>query len=130
MKSKLDNAMARFARPTVDQLSELRSLFLNSLELAHAIGGTNVFRLPPTLHGSRGRPSASLYDGIMVALMRMSDRAENIRVAAPEIHKALQAELERPEFRKIIVGQPNTKAATVERSTYVEEVILGVLKPM
>jgi hypothetical protein len=126
MKSTLDNTMQRNAHLRAEQVASLRSKFLDALELAFAIGGSDVFRVP-SKKSKKGRPSASLYDGMMVALMRSAGRKNLIKAAADKIWRELQVELENPEFRTIIVGQPNTKTATVQRSKHIEALIARVL---
>ena len=56
MKGTLDNAMKRYGENNLSAILKLGSQFLSALELAHAIGGKDAFRVPS--HGSkRGRLS-------------------------------------------------------------------------
>ena len=122
MKSTLDNAMKKYSSATDSELRELRTQFLSALELAHAIGGYSAFRLP--VPGTRrGRSSASLYDGVMVALIRKLDQAPRIRAQAEQINQAIHAELENSEFRKLVAGRANTRKATLNRALYIERLI-------
>ncbi len=69
LRSILNNAMERHSKFTKSQLGQLKTQFLGALELAHRTGGNRVFRLPDS-RSPRGRPSASLFGGTMVALKR------------------------------------------------------------
>ena len=122
MRTTLDSAMEKYSNSSEMELKQLNQNFLSSLELADAIGGSNVFRLPST-NAKRRRTSAPLFDGIMVALMRHLDYAEEIKGNAEEINQAIQAELEKDEFYELIVGRANTRASTIERSKYIESLI-------
>ena len=118
MKSTLDNAMAKYSGFSDENLQQLKERFLLALELAEAIGGKEAFR-PLTSDGLRGRPSAPLFDGMMVALMRKWDLADQIRICAPQINGAIETEFEKPDFYELVVGRANTRSATVERSQHI-----------
>ena len=122
MRSTLDSAMGKYSASSNMELTELQETFLSALELADAIGGTDVFRLPRT-NTKRRRPSAPLFDGIMVALMRHLEHAEQIKGNAADINRTIQAEFENTKFYGLIVGRANTRAATIKRSQYIESLI-------
>lgn len=122
MRSTLDKAMERHSKSSEATLGHLRAQFLRSLELAHAMGGDDVFRLPSP-RTKRGRPSASLFDGLMVALVRNLDRADEIRASAERIYNSIQEELGNPRFYELVVGKANTREATLERARYFEQLI-------
>ena len=122
MKGTLDNAMGKYSNISDSELRGLRARFERALELAHEIGGNDVFRLPAPSSG-RGRPSASLYDGFMVALMRKLDLAGQISVHSEEINRSIRAELEQSKFRELVAGRANTKEATLNRARYIERLI-------
>ena len=122
MRSTLDSAMENYSESSKTELKELEEKFLRALELADMIGGSDVFRLPST-GTKRRRPSAPLFDGIMVALMRHLGHAEKIRTNAEEINGSIQAEFENTKFYELIVGRANTRAATIERSQHIESLI-------
>ena len=122
MRSTLDSTMEKYSASSNMELRELKEKFLSALELADAIGGSDVFRLPST-NTKRRRPSATLFDGIMVALMRHLEHAEKIKASAEEINGTIQGEFENTEFYELIVGRANTRAATIERSQYIESLI-------
>jgi hypothetical protein len=122
MKGTLDNAMKRYGENDPSDLFTLKSQFLIALELAHAMGGKHVFRIPG--QGSkRGRISAPLFDGLMVALIRNLEFADEIRLCAGKIWAALQAEFENGKFYELVVGRANTKIATVDRAVYIGRLI-------
>ena len=72
---------------------------------------------------------ASLFDGIMVALIRMLDQADRIREHATQINRALQAELGNPEFYELVSGKANTREATRRRASYIKCLIESVTAP-
>ena len=126
MRGTLDNAMERYSNSSDAELRELKTQFLRSLELAYTIGGNDAFRLPAS-GSKRGRPSAPLFDGLMVTLMRKLGQAEQIQVHAEEINHAIQAELNKTEFYELVVGRANTRNATLERARYIERLIESVI---
>ena len=127
MRSTLDNAMERYSRVSQAELFKLKANFLDSLELARIIGGNDTFRLR-TSSSRRGRPSASLFDGIMVALMRMLNHAEQIRVHAVEIKQSLEQKLQDPDFYELVSGRANTRESTMSRARHIEELIESVIE--
>ena len=125
MKRTLDRAMARYSKCSTNQLEDLERTFIFSLKLANAIGGDEAFRLP-TSSSARGRPSASLFDAMLVAIMRNLDKAGEIEMHASAINKAIQQELRHPKFHELVVGRANTREATLERSRHIERMIASV----
>ena len=126
MKSTLDNAMSKYSDISDKELQQLKERFLVALELAEAIGGKEVFR-PLNSDGIRGRPSAPLFDGMMVALMRKADQADQIRICAQQIKDAIEAEFQKSDFYELVVGRANTRSATLERSQHIEQLIESTL---
>ena len=126
MRRTLDNAMARYANLGEASRSDLKGRFLEALDLAHVIGGDDAFRLRD-VRSERGRPSASLFDGMMVAIMRKLDRSDDIRLHAVDINAAIQHELSKPEFHELVVGRANTREATLDRSLHIEGLIESVI---
>ena len=126
MKGTLDNAMSKYSDISENKLQQLKERFLTALELAEAIGGKEVFR-PLTSDGLHGRPSAPLFDGMMVALMRKSDQADQIRICAQQIKDAIEAEFQKTNFYELVVGRANTRSATLERSHRIEQLIESTL---
>ena len=129
MRSTLDNAMARYGEFDGWQLNDLKAQFLEALELAEVIGGDDAFRLPSS-SAQRRRPSASLYDGLMVALMRNLHQADHIKRCAEQIYGILNQEFENPEFYELVVGRANTRESTLDRARYIERLIASVINPM
>ena len=126
MRGTLDNAMERYSDSSDAEFRQLKTQFLRSLELAYTIGGNDAFRLPAS-GSKRGRPSAPLFDGMMVALMRKLGQAEQIQVHAEEINRAIQTELNKTDFYELVVGRANTRKATSERARYIERLIESVI---
>lgn len=126
MRSTLNSAMAMHAKVRESDLVKLRHLFVDALELAHSIGGDDVFRLP-TPRSKRGRPSASLFDAMMVALIRNAEKADRIRECADSIRQSIRDELTKPEFHGLVAGRANTRQATLARSKHIEELIESVI---
>ena len=122
MKRTLDNSMKRYSASSEDELNDLRRRFLRSLHLAHTIGGNDTFRIP-TPHSTRGRPSASLFDGIMVAIIRNLDKADGIEAYADQIRELLKSELKKTEFHELVTGRANTRESTLERARHIEGLI-------
>ena len=126
MRSTLNNAMALHSKLRESELVYLRNNFVDALELAHDIGGDDAFRLP-TPRSNRGRPSASLFDAIMVALMRNSEKADRVRACADAIGQSIREELKKPEFHELVAGRANTRQATLARSSHIETLIETVI---
>ena len=126
MRNTLDNTMLKYKRASQSDLNVLRLKFLDTLELMHSLGGNKAIRLP-TAASAAGRPSASLYDAVMVALMRKLDRTESIRSSACEISRSLRAELANPQFHELVSGRANTREATIRRSIHIEHLIESVI---
>ena len=122
MRTTLDNAMVRYSKFSQAELDRLEGQFLESLELAYAVGGRDVFRLPSG-RSARGRPSASLFDGLMVALMRNLDRSSDIKAHATTISRLIHDELRIIDFYDLVVGKANTRLATLNRAKYIEQLI-------
>ena len=122
MRRTLDNAMMRYSKSSESELRQLKARFLAALELAHAIGGDEAFRLP-TSPLRRGRPSASLFDGMMVALMRNLDQADLIRAYAAQINGSIRHKLSDPDFHELVAGRANTREATMNRARHLERLI-------
>ena len=122
MKGTLDNTMTKYSRASQSDLFYLEQEFLEALELAYCIGGKDTFRLPGS-GSKRGRLSASLFDGIMVALIRKLHDADRIRKYAEPINQAIQQGLTEQSFRGLVVGRANTREATIKRSLYFEQLI-------
>ena len=123
MRSTLDNAMARYSKCSESELRQLKTQFLDSLILAHAIGGDGIFRLPALRSKKGGRPSPTLFDGIMVALMRKLNQADLVKLYAEQINQLLQTELGESKFYSLVAGRANTKEATLNRSKHIEGLI-------
>ena len=126
MRSTLDNAMLRYSEASESKLHQLKTIFLDALRLAHAIGGDDAFRLLPS-NSKRGRLSASLFDAMMVALIRKLNRSERIKTYSAQINDSIKAELNKPEFHELVVGRANTREATIKRAQYIEHLIESVI---
>lgn len=126
MRSTLDNAMLRYSEASESKLHYLKTIFLDALRLAHAIGDDDAFRLLPS-GSKRGRLSASLFDAMMVALIRKLDRSDRIKTHAAQINDSIKTELDKPEFYELVVGRANTREATIKRARYIEHLIESVI---
>lgn len=122
MKGTLDSTMTKYAKASQSDLLRLEQGFLQALELAHAMGGNDAFRLPGS-GSKRGRLSASLFDGLMVALIRKLDDAARIKESADQIQLSIRQGLTKQELRALVVGRANTREATIKRSQYFEKLI-------
>ena len=122
MKGTLDGTMTKFAKARESDLFRLEHDFLQALELAYSIGGKDAFRLPGS-GSKRGRLSASLFDGMMVALIRQLDRAALIEASAEQVKLSILRGLTEQELYPLVVGRANTREATIKRSQYFEQLI-------
>ena len=127
MKRTLDNTMEKYAKSNNEMLERFRHQYTKALELAFAIGGNDIIRIPST-EGGRGRPSASLYDGIMVALARKLEQADKIEACADLVKARLVAEWKKTEFHELVTGRANTKESTLNRSRHIEKLIDDAIK--
>ena len=126
MKSTLDNAMVKYSKAGDADLKRLKASFLDALDLAYKIGGKDAFRVPDS-RSRRGRLSASLFDSMMVALIRNLDQVDPIEACAPDINQAIRVELDKTEFHQLVVGRANTREATLNRSRHIEKLIKSVI---
>ena len=122
MKSTLNHSMTKYSKSSKQELDQLKNRFIQSLKLAYAIGGKDTFRIPNPLL-ERRRPSRSLFDGIMVALIRNLDKADRIEARAGRIIELLKLELTKPDFRELVTGRANTREATLSRARQIESLI-------
>ena len=72
---------------------------------------------------NEGASLASLFDGLMVALIRNLQFSDEIRLHAGKIWTVLQSAFENPEFYELVVGRANTRRATVDRAFYIGQLI-------
>ena len=126
MRSTLNNSMEMYSNAKEPELARLRELFLGALELAHAIGGDDAFRLSAP-RSRRGRPSASLFDAIMVALMRKHKQSDRITACADLIRNSIQKALAKPAFHELVSGRANTRQSTIDRASHIEALIESVI---
>ena len=126
MRSTLNNAMEMYSNAKAPELARLRELFLGALKLAHAIGGDDAFRLTAP-RSRRGRPSASLFDAIMVALMRKHKQSDRITACADLIRNSIQKALAEPAFHELVSGRANTRQSTIDRASHIEALIESVI---
>ena len=115
----------RFARS--EELNTHKLRFTNALSLAVKVFGEDAFRLPGE-EGGRGKLSRPLFDGEMIALDRLADRAEQIEASAKKVKDAVIS-LAQPSTAayELIVARANTAAAIKDRIDAVENAIVGAL---
>ncbi len=128
MKATLDKCMIRKKKATPAQLGQFRSAFTDSLNLCYEVYGPTTFRLPPKRNQKVGALSKSLYDAVMVAMYRNLHQSAAIRARSSQIVKAtLDALNPASEFYAVVVGRPNTRKATIDRSSHMAQIIQSVL---
>jgi hypothetical protein len=115
MQGFLDLYMVRSRRFTRDDLSHLRALFVQTLELASAIYGDLIFR-PWDVKGSRWAqyPKRAFADAVMVGLSRNLDSAEVLRQRRQTVIDETRRLFE-SHARGTFTGRGNTKADVQER---------------
>ncbi len=127
-KKLLDDCMKSNRNLPEPQIEELKSEFVNTLEFAVSVFGSEAFRLPPTPKKARRTHSRPLYDAQMIALKRQMHRKDEILAAKEKIRAAIDKIcLPTSEVYETIVGRPNTANAISKRISTVEAVIVGCL---
>lgn len=104
----LDLYMIRSKKFTEQDTNFLKDLFIQTLELAHAIYGDNVFKIYDD-GVWKGRPSKGLYDAIMVPLSEFVEHRDKLRNKA-EIIVANTIEVFKEKGISAITGRMSTKA--------------------
>ncbi|MGE8143486.1 DUF262 domain-containing protein [Novosphingobium sp. NPDC080210] len=128
VRSILDNSMKRNRDLGEVEVIALRERFVEALETARLIFGTETFRLPPAAGKAQGLLSRPLYDAQMVAIDQLIDRKQELLDQAPKIRESIQA-LASPgsEAYELIVGRANTASAILARINLVREAIASAI---
>lgn len=128
VRSMLDNTMRRHRNSNDDKLEQLRSGFLEAINLCVEVFGDDVFRIPPGEQRTRSLLSRPFFDAQMVVMHQLADKRDRILKRAHSIKKEVM-ELAIPDNSnyKLIVGRANTAAAIRERIEVVQSVIDKVL---
>ncbi|MEC5293195.1 hypothetical protein VSX64_21260 [Aurantimonas sp. C2-6-R+9] len=115
VRSMLDSTMKSNRNMKENEIETAKRQFRDTLTLAHEVFGEDAFRLPGD--GERkGKLSKPLYDAQIISLLRLLDRADEIRAAAPAIKEAVM-NLARPDSDtyELMVGRGNTAATIKDR---------------
>ncbi|WP_354674308.1 DUF262 domain-containing protein [Cupriavidus alkaliphilus] len=119
VRSMLDGAMERHARPSDDDITALRQAFTHALATSVAVFGERVFTLPPDDKGIR-RVSAALYDAVMVALDRRAGKAAEYIHHAAAIRDGIdRLSIDNPG---LLTGRANTAQSIKDRIAAVTDV--------
>lgn len=127
MQSFLDQYMVRSRRFDSHDIAKLRQLFTDTIQLADAIYGKELFRpWNPAINQWASKPQIAYADAIIVGLSGNLDRSDVLLAAVPKIiesTKRLVAESAPGAF----TGQRNTKADVINRITAYKNMLTSVL---
>lgn len=122
VRAILDRYMENNRNLPEEIVDEYRTAFIKSLQCNIDIFGKDTFRLPPNDKGRRllSRP---LYDALMVAVDRLSDRTDVLLAAKDRIADAINVVLEDSNTYAVVVGRPNTADAIKSRIKLITEIV-------
>ena len=127
MHGFLDRYMIRSRDFADDDIETLKSLFLDTLQLAADIYGDQVFRpYDPTEPNKRGGPQRAFYDAVMVGLsmhLQDRDRLLNLKERVQDATKQLFLTHELGTF----TGRGNTKSDIQQRINLFGRMLAEVL---
>ena len=93
--------------------------------MAYGIFGEHCFRLRS--EEGYGKPSAPLFDGIMVAIDRLYASRNKMLEKRVTIAIELDKKLAEAKFYELVVSRANTADSTKKRIDQIEELIAGVI---
>lgn len=123
IRSMLDDCMEKNQNISEEEANKLGESYLEVLEVAHRIFGKRVFRLKD----SKGKLDLSipLYDGIMIALVRLWKDRERLVEKKVEVVRRVEKLIQDAEAYEVIVGRPNTSTAIKDRLRILTEAVGG-----
>jgi hypothetical protein len=123
IRSMLDDCMEKNQNISEEEANKLGQSYIEVLEVAHRIFGKRVFRLKD----SKGKLELSipLYDGIMIALLRLWKERERLVEKKSEVIRRVEKLTQNAEAYEVIVGRPNTSAAIKDRLKILTEAVGG-----
>jgi len=125
MKAILNRCMESKMEATPAVIDNLRRAFIFCLKTCHDIFKENTFRVP--CENGRLTLSQPLYDSVMIAAERLSDKAPVLIKNRSVISKALANKLSTKTTYDIMVAKPNTADAIRARLDMVEAIFRSVL---
>ncbi len=125
VRSMLDRCMEENLGSSPIQIEEMMTAFRDCLELAYGIFGEHCFRLRS--EEGYGKPSAPLFDGIMVAIDRLYASRNKMLEKRVTIAIELDKKLAEAKFYELVVSRANTADSTKKRIDQIEELIAGVI---
>lgn len=123
----LDRCMLENVNSTEAKIQTYREDFIHALKTAHAIFGNNTFKIKVK---GKWRLSEPLYDGVMVAVDKLSSDRNRLIKSKLAVRAALADLLSDPdsEAYELVVGRPNTAAAIKGRLKIIRETLQGAVK--
>ncbi len=125
VRAMLDRCMEDNLNASPEEIQEMMTSFLDCLKLANEIFKEHCFRLPNG--AAYGKPSAPLFDGIMVALDRQYINSDKILKKRTSVVKKLNEMLGDPDFYELVVSRANTADSIKKRIDEIEKLFLGVI---
>jgi hypothetical protein len=113
VRSMLDDCMERNQNITGEEARKLEELYLGVLGVAQRLFGRRVFRMK----NAKGKWELSipLYDGVMVAILRLWDGRDRLVDQKTNIVRRVEGLIADPKTYDVIVGKPNTAQAIRDR---------------
>jgi len=117
----LDDYMKENRDAPPPQLAELRDVFLQCLQIAHAIFGAKTFRI----RNAKGKwaHSKPLFDAVMVAIERLAIHEKKLIAHRAKIRASLMNLIRKPDVYEIVVGRPNTATAIKDRISIIYDLL-------
>lgn len=128
VRKMLDDTLKNNRNPTTEEINELKTAFLKSLELCRKVYGEIAFKMPQKKADAPWNLSKPLFDAQMIAMHHCIDNEDKIIQYSKEI-KAAVTKLVSPDGvdYELMVGRANTSASIKERITKVIDVIKGII---
>lgn len=125
VRSMLDSTMVRYRDSEDDELEQLKSEFLEALDLCVKVFKKDVFRIPSKEKTTKSRLSRPFFDAQMVVMHQLADKRKQILRHANSIKKAVSS-LAAPNSDKyeLMVGRANTPTAVRERIEVVKMIVI------
>lgn len=125
VRSMLDRCMEENLKASPSEITQMEEDFCACLQLSYEVFLERCFRLP--VEGGYGKPSAPLFDAVMIALDRQYIHREKILDRREIITEKLDEKLKEPDFYELIVSRANTAESIKKRIDGVEAIIVEAI---
>ena len=121
IRSMLDRCMEEHLTATNAEIEALHKDFADRISLARNVFGANAFHFED--EAGQSHISQTLYDGVMVALDRLSIHQSKIVAAKSAVVQKVSRLLRNGDAFEVIIGKPNTAKAVLKRMDLITKAI-------